>query len=64
MEQAGKEVSKVYRVGRNYRFAEYDPARGQWVESPLLDNELDAETLRQQAFKRRFEALTGNPPAA
>jgi hypothetical protein len=59
LERAGQEVSKVYRVGKSYRFAIQDTATGQWVESPLLDNEPEANDRRMQAVKRRFDELAG-----
>lgn len=61
MEQAGKEVSQVYRVGKSHRFATLDAARNQWVESPLFDSESDANAARLQAVKRRFDELAGAP---
>jgi hypothetical protein len=57
MEQAGNDVTKVFRVGKGYRFSVYDHGSGQWQDSPLLANESDAERLRQEAFKARFESL-------
>lgn len=61
LERAGQEVSKVYRVGKSYRFATQDAATGQWIESPLLDNEQEANDRRMQAVKRRFDELAGAP---
>jgi hypothetical protein len=57
MEQAAMDISRVYRVGRGFRFAEFDHARGHWVESALLDDEADANEQRMLAVKRRFDAL-------
>ena len=59
LDRAGKEVTNVYRVGRVYRFATLDPATGQWSESAPMDDEKEAQTLRAQAFKQRFNELTG-----
>ena len=59
MKQAGKEVTAVYKVGRSFRFAVLDSATGQWVESPALDDEQEAQERRMQAFKRRFEEISG-----
>jgi hypothetical protein len=59
MERAGQEVTQVYRVGKSFRFATLDAASGQWVESPLIDGESEANALRLQAVKRRFDELTG-----
>jgi hypothetical protein len=59
MKQAGKEVSAVYKSGKSYRYAVLDRASGQWVEAPAVDDEKDAQESRLQAFKRRFEELSG-----
>jgi len=60
LDRAGKEVTSVYRVGRVYRFAVLDPASGQWIESPPLDDEKDAQVRRAQAFKQRFDELVSS----
>ena len=57
MEQAGNDVTKVFKVGKGYRFSVYDHETAQWQDSPLIATEQEAEHLRQQAFKERFEAL-------
>ncbi len=57
MEQAGNDVTKVFKVGKAYRFSVFDHARQQWTDSPLAATEEEAHRLRQQAFKDRFEAL-------
>ncbi len=59
MKQAGKEVTAVYKSGKSFRFAVLDRATGQWVESAALDDEKDAQERRMQAFKRRFEEISG-----
>ncbi len=59
LDRAGKEVSKVYRAGRGYRFAVLDHARGQWVESALFETEREANEARLLAVRRRYEALLG-----
>ncbi len=59
LEQANKDVGKVYKVGRSYRFAVYDESSGEWVESPLMDNKEQAEQLRNAAFQSRYRDLTG-----
>jgi len=61
MEQAGNDVTKVFKVGKGYRFSVYDHNSGQWQNSPLVSNEADAERLRQEAFKVRFESLQQAP---
>ncbi|MEA3277870.1 MAG: hypothetical protein U9Q81_21820 [Pseudomonadota bacterium] len=57
MEQAGNDVTKVFKVGKGYRFSVFDQASGGWTDSPMIATEQEAERLRQQAFKERFEAL-------
>jgi len=57
-ERAEKEVSQVFKVGRNWRYAAYDSASGQWRESPLTGSEEEAQRLREQAVQQRMRALT------
>jgi hypothetical protein len=59
LEQAGKDVTKIFKVGRNFRFSVYDHANGQWNDSAPVADKQEAETLRQQAFKQRFDELQG-----
>ncbi len=59
LEQAGKDVTKVYKVGRSYRYAVRDPLTDEWVESPPMNNEQDAHAQRMQAYKQRLDELTG-----
>ena len=59
MEQAGKDVTKVYQVGKSYRFAVRDQRTGEWLESGPLDTEQEAYEKRMQAYKRRLDELTG-----
>jgi hypothetical protein len=59
MAQAGHDVTKVFKVGKAWRFSVYDHATGSWRESPLIATEQEAERLRQAAFKERYEALIG-----
>ena len=61
MEQAGNDVTQVFKVGKGYRFSVYDHASGQWLDGPLIAQEADAERLRQAAFKARFESLQQQP---
>jgi hypothetical protein len=58
LERAGKEVTKIFKVGKGYRFSAYDPASGQWVDSAVIKDPQDADERRMQAFRRRFEELT------
>ncbi|NEX15764.1 MAG: hypothetical protein C1943_03760 [Halochromatium sp.] len=57
MAQAGQDVTQVFKVGKAYRFSVYDHASGSWQDSPMIATEAEAERLRQQAFKARYEAL-------
>ena len=59
MEQAGKDVTKVYQVGKSYRFAVRDLHTGEWLESGPQDSEQEAYEKRMQAYKRRLDELTG-----
>ena len=57
MEQAGNDVTKVFKVGKAYRFSVFDQGTASWRDSPMIATEPEAERLRQEAFKERFEAL-------
>lgn len=57
MTQAGQDVTQVFKVGKAYRFSVYDHDSGSWQDSPLIANQAEAERLRQEAFKGRYEAL-------
>jgi len=59
-ERAGREVTKVFKVGRQYRFAVRNPASGLWEDSPAIPTETDAEAQRELAVKRRFDELVGS----
>ncbi len=63
MEQAGKDVTKIYKVGRSYRYAVRDPLTDEWVESPPMNNEQDAHAQRMHAYKQRLDELTGKADA-
>jgi hypothetical protein len=63
IEQAGKDVTKVYKVGRSYRYAVRDPVTGEWVESPPMNNEQDAHAQRMRIYKQRLDELTGKADA-
>ncbi len=60
LEQAGKDVTKIFKVGRNFRFSVYDHVSGQWKDSAPVADKQEAENLRQQAFKQRFDELQGS----
>jgi hypothetical protein len=57
MEQAGNDVTKVFRVGKAYRFSVFDHHTDEWQDSPMIADAQEAERLRQTAFKRRYDAL-------
>ena len=57
MAQASKDVSKVFKMGRHYRFSVYNHASQSWEESPAIGDKEQAEAMREHAFKSRFEAL-------
>jgi hypothetical protein len=59
LERAGREVTKVFKVGRQFRFAVLNPASGLWEDSPAIPDEADAEKQRELAVKRRYEELAG-----
>ena len=59
MAQAAKDVSKVFKMGRQYRFSVYNHATEGWEESPAIADKEQAEAMREHAFKARFEALCG-----
>ncbi|QIK37451.1 hypothetical protein GWK36_05055 [Caldichromatium japonicum] len=57
LEQAGREVTPVFKVGRGYRFSVFDSKTGGWQDSPLIATESEAVRLRQEALKSRYESL-------
>ncbi len=57
MAQAAKDVSKVFKMGRHYRFSVFNHATGEWEESPAIADQGQAEAMREQAIKARFQAL-------
>ncbi len=57
LDQASKEISKVYHVGKSYRYAVYDYASQSWCESGACPNLEAAERQRMEAYRARFEAL-------
>jgi hypothetical protein len=57
MEQAGNDVTKIFRVGKGYRFSVFDHHSGEWQDSPTIADAKEAERLRQAAFKHRYDAL-------
>jgi len=57
MAQTGREITPVFRVGRGFRFSVFDQASNCWQDAPLSATEIEANALRQAAFKARYEAL-------
>jgi hypothetical protein len=57
--EAGKQVSTVYKAGRGWRYSTLDRASGQWMESPLLDDEGQAHEARARTFQERYSELLG-----
>ena len=57
--RAEKDVSKIYKVGRSYRYACFDAFTKKWVESEACGEEAEAERMREQAVARRFRELAG-----
>lgn len=57
--QAEKEVSKVFKAGRQYRFSVYNNEKEKWEESPAIGSEQQAEAMRDFAFNKRFKELAG-----
>ena len=57
MEQAGNDVTKVFKVGKGWRFSVFDHGSGTWQDSPLVASEAEAKRLREETFKARFESL-------
>ena len=59
VEQAVKDVSQVYKVGKGFRFAAYDHQREQWIESPLIPDEQEAHKARTHVYQQRLNELIG-----
>ena len=59
LEQAEKDVSAVFKMGRQYRFSIYNHATAQWDQSPAFGNEKEAKENRDLVCRQRFEALGG-----
>lgn len=57
LEQAGTDVTQVFKVGRNWRFSVFDHASGEWRDSPSVSDKDEAEHLRQLAFRERYQSL-------
>tara|TARA_Y100001935_G_C17311760_1_gene517135 strand:- start:21579 stop:22199 length:621 start_codon:yes stop_codon:yes gene_type:complete len=59
LEQAEKDVSAVFKMGRQYRFSIYNHATCQWDQSPAFGNEEEAKKNRDLVCRQRFEAFGG-----
>jgi hypothetical protein len=58
MQQAGNEVSRVFKSGKQYKFSMFNSKTGQWEESPAIADKEEAERMREFAFKKRFDQLS------
>ena len=59
--QAGRDVSSVFKMGKQYRFSVYDHTSGKWEESPAFASQETAESAREAVFRQRLEAFGGMP---
>jgi len=59
MAQAGKDVTQVFRSGKQWKFSLYNHASGKWEESPPIADKEQAEAMRDFAFKKRYDELCG-----
>lgn len=57
MAQAGQDVTKVFKVGKGFRFSVFDHGSQRWEDGPLLKSQEEADRLRQRVFSARYEAL-------
>jgi hypothetical protein len=57
MAQAGKDVTQIFRSGKQWKFSLYNHASGQWEESPAIADKEQAEAMRDFAFKKRYDEL-------
>lgn len=59
MVTAEKQVSQVFKVGRQYRFTTFNPQSENWDESPAISDKTQAESLRIQAVNERAAEIMG-----
>ena len=59
--QAGQQVSKVFRAGKQWKFSILDPNTGKWRESPAIATEQEAERLREAAVHQRYQEIRDRP---
>ena len=64
MAQAAKDVSKVFKMGRQYRFSVFNHATQRWEESPAIGDKEQAEALKsaEQQTARAKEELKAAAP--
>lgn len=55
--QADRDISKIFKAGKQWKFSSYDAASGQWQDSPAFSEESDAENARSQAMQQRYHQL-------
>lgn len=53
--RAEQDISRVYKVGRIYRYSVFDPLTGKWVESPAMESQQLAEQKREQFVQDRMK---------
>jgi hypothetical protein len=59
LEQIERDISKVYRVGKVWKFATFDHQANRWSESAPMDSEASAEAKRGEAVQERLDQLLG-----
>lgn len=59
MAQAGKDVTQVFRSGKQWKFSMYNHDTGAWEESPAIADKAKADEMRDFAFKKRYQELCG-----
>jgi hypothetical protein len=59
LEQVQRDVSKVYRVGKGWKFAIFDRQANRWNESPPMESEASAEAKRADTVRERLSDLFG-----
>lgn len=59
LERVQRDVSKVYRVGKVWKFATFDHRANRWNESPPMESEASAEAKRADAVRERLGDLLG-----
>ena len=55
--QAGNDVSKVFKAGKQWKFSVYDHKKAEWVDSPAFAGKAEADALREKAVKDRYNEL-------